>query len=226
MSEKKERDWIDVASTLALPVVIAVFGSIYTWHKDRADEAQKRWERDSSYVKYLVSTNEQERNLGLLIITDLQNRGQFSEDLRPVVTAVAAQLRPSDPSRGTAVKILSNVSGSSTSQASANINAITPARLVYIQIGHESQRQRAMELQDALRKQGFQTPEIELVAHPTFNTYVRYFVAKTKDQANEINSVLEQMKFSPKVQDFTGGGDSGSDALEVWIGDKEPANAP
>ncbi|MGB6691595.1 MAG: SPOR domain-containing protein [Terracidiphilus sp.] len=226
MSGNKDRDWIDVASTLALPVVIAVFGSLYTWHKDRADEAQKRWERDSSYVKFLVSTNEQERNLGLLIITDLQNRGQFSEDLSPVVTAVAARLRPSDPSRDTAVKILSNVPGSSTSQASASINAITPARLVYIQIGHESQRARAMALQDALRKQGFQTPEIEVVPHPTFNTYVRYFVPKTKDQANQINSLMEQMKFSPQVQDFTGGGDSGSDALEVWIGDKEPANTP
>jgi hypothetical protein len=224
MSEK--RDWIDITSTLALPVVIAVFGSLYTWHKDRADEAQKRWERDSSYVKFLVSTNEQERDLGLLIITDLQNRGQFSEDLSPVVTAVAARLRPSDPSRDTAVKILSNVPGSSTSQASANINAITPARLVYIQIGHENQRERAMALQDALRKQGFQTPDIEVVPHPTFNTYVRYFVPKTKDQANQINALLEEMKFSPKVQDFTGGGDSGSEALEVWIGDKEPASAP
>lgn len=226
MSEKKNRDWLDVTSSLALPVVIAIFGYLYTWHKDRADDAQKRWERDSSYVKFLVSTNEQERNLGLLIITDLQNRGQFSEDLRPVVTAVAAGLRPSDPSRGTAVRILSNASGSSASQASANINAITPARLVYIQIGHESQRERAMALQDALRKQGFQTPEIELVAHPTFGTFVRYFVPKTKEQADAINSLMQGMKFTPTVQDFTGGGDSGSDALEVWIGDKEPATIP
>jgi hypothetical protein len=226
MSEKRDRDWIDVASSLALPVVIAVFGYLYTWHKDRADDAQKRWERDSSYVKFLVSTNEQERNLGLLIITDLQNRGQFSEDLRPVVTAVAAGLRPSDPSRSTAVRILSNVPGSSASQASANINAITPARQVYIQIGHESQRERAMELQDALRKHGFQTQEIELVPHPTFNTYVRYFVPTSKDQANQINSLLEGMKFSSSVQDFTGNGESGSDALEVWIGDKEPARIP
>jgi hypothetical protein len=226
MSEKRDRDWLDVTSTLALPLIVAVFGSFYTWHKDRADDAQKRWERDSSYVKFLVSTNVQERNLGLLIITDLQNRGQFSEDLRPVVTAVAAGLRPSDPSRDTAVKILSNMPGSSASQASANINAITPARLVYIQIGHESQRERAMDLQDALRKQGFQAPDIELVHHPTFNTYIRYFVPKTKDQADEINSLMKEMKFSPAVQDFTRTSESGSDALEVWIGDKEPAQAP
>jgi len=224
MPDKKDRDWIDVTTTLALPIVIAIFGSIYTWHKDKADEAQKRWDRDSTYVKYLISPNQQERTLGLLIITDLQNRKEFSDDLRPVVTAVAAGLRPSDPTRDTAVRILSNLPGSSVSQATANVNAVTPQRLVYIQIGHESQRQRAMDLQDALRKQGFQTPDIEVVAHPTFNTYIRYFVPATKAQADQINTLMLGLKFASKVQDFTNS--SGSDSLEVWIGDKEPAQAP
>ncbi|HUH62155.1 MAG TPA: hypothetical protein VLZ50_04110 [Terracidiphilus sp.] len=226
MAEKRDRDWLDVASSLALPVVIAVFGYFYTWHKDRADDAQKRWERDSNYVKFLVSTNEQERNLGFLIITDLQNRGQFSEDLRPVVTAVAAGLRPSDPSRDTAVKILSNIPGSSVSQASASINAVAPKHLVYVQYGHDSQKERAMEIQAALEKNGFRAPGIELVAHPAFATNVRFFVPATKDDANTINNILNGLKFSSTVQDFSRSELAGADAIEVWIGDKEPAQVP
>lgn len=225
MPETKDRDWVDLASKLALPVVIAAFGAIYTWHKDAADEAQKRWDRDSSYVRLMVSSDAQERNLGFLIVTDLQKRGQFSADLTPVVTAVAAQLRPSDPSHDTAVKILSNLPGSSAAQASESINAVAPKRLVYLQVGSREQLARASELRDALQKQGFQSPEIEVVMHPTFKTYVRYFVPETKDQADAINTLMHQLGYASTVQDFSHSGDAGSNALEVWVGVNE-ATAP
>jgi len=224
MAETRDRDWVDLASKLALPMVLAVFGAFYTWHKDRADDAQKRWDRDSGYVRLLVSSNTQERNLGFLIIADLQKRGQFSADLSPVVTSVAAQLLPSDPNRSTAVQILSTASGASPAKVSASIDAVA-AREVYIQIGKEEQMPRALELRDALQKAGFESPEVEVVAHPTFRTYVRYFVSANRDQAARVSGLLKDLKFNPAIQDFTKTGDSGSKALEVWVGVNEPAAA-
>jgi hypothetical protein len=219
MAERAGRDWIDISAKLLIPVVIAGGGTWFTWHKDRSDQRQRQWERDSGYIKLLASTNEQERSLGLRIIEVLQNEGQFSPELGPVVKAVASEHRPSDPSSQTAVRILSNAG---LGQASAGTQATAP-RPVYIQIGHEEQHDRAVLLEIALRKMGYTTPALEQVAHPTFHTFIRYFSKDTKADAERIQEQMTHLGFAPEIQDYSNSGQLGSDGLEIWFGDKEPA---
>ena len=143
MAETSGRDWIDISAKLLIPVVIAGGGTWFTWHKDATDKRQRQWERDSGYIRMLASTNEQEKNLGLKIIEVLQSEGQFSPELVPVVKAVAAERRPSDPSTQTAVRILSKLQDSNPASPQADGAAQSAApRAVYIQIGHEEQHDR------------------------------------------------------------------------------------
>ena len=223
MAEKSGRDWIDISAKLLIPVVIAGGGTWFTWHRDASDQRQRQWERDSGYIKLLASTNEQERNLGLKIIEVLQNEGQFSPELVPVVKALSTEHRPSDPSTEKAVRILSKLPNTypSTQQADAAGQPIAP-RPVYIQIGHEEQHDRAVLLQIALRKMGYTTPALEQVAHPTFHTFIRFFSKSTQPDAYKIQEAMTQLGYAPEVQDFSTAGQAGSDGLEIWFGDKEP----
>jgi hypothetical protein len=223
MAEKSGRDWIDISAKLLIPVVIAGGGTWFTWHKDTADKRQRQWERDSGYIKMLASTNDQEKNLGLKIIEVLQSEGQFSPELIPVVKAVAAGQRPSDPSTQTAVRILSKLpnADSSAPQADGATSTAVP-RAVYIQIGHEEQHDRAVLLQIALRKMGYATPALEQVTHPTFHTFIRFFSKNTQADAYRIQEAMTHLGYAPEVQDFTAAQQPDSYGLEIWFGDKEP----
>jgi hypothetical protein len=223
MADKSERDWVDISAKLLIPVVIAGGGAWFTWHKDSADKKQRQWERDSGYIKLLASTNEQERNLGLKIIEVLQSEGQFSPELVPVVRAISTESRPSDPGTQTAARILSKIPAGDQGSTQGSAAPAAASRQVYIQIGHEEQRERAVLLQIALRKMGYVTPALEQVAHPTFHTFIRYFSKKTQGDAERIQEEMTHLGYAPEVQDFST--DPGSDGLEIWFGDKEPAQA-
>jgi hypothetical protein len=232
MSNRADRDWIDITAKLMIPVVIAGAGAWYTWHKDNLDLRQRQWDRDSGVMRLLVSSNDHERLLALKTIEVLKREGQFSKDLNPVVDVVALDVaeegrRPSDPATQTAKSILSKETIEGKSAAPPPDGAPqNAAREVYIQIGHAEQKARAMDLQAALQKSGFRTPDIELVPHATFHTYVRYFDAEGIPKANEIQKLMASLGFKSEVQDFSKGQPPGPEALEVWIGDKEPAQGP
>jgi hypothetical protein len=173
-------------------------------------------------MRMLASSNSEERQLGLKIIDVLQGENKFSPDLRPLVENIKNESRPSDPSKQLATKILDK-NGSATSTSTALKATVPQSREIYIQIAHEDQRSRAADLQASLQQAGFTVPSIDLVAHPTFNTYIRYFDASGKVDANKIDAIMEKDSFKPEIQDFTKTDSGGQTALEVWFGDKEPA---
>jgi hypothetical protein len=218
----RERDWFDYAGTLLLPVVIAIAGIIYTWQKDRADDARLALDRDSGYVKLLASTNDKERDLGLRIIDALSKEGKFSPDLVPVVSAVAAG-RPGDPDTQKAAQILR-----SNPQAVARTDLPGPSadtKRVYIQIAREDQRAKARAFEPALSAAGFATQGIELVPNGTTNSYVRYFAKADKGPAEQVAALLDAQGIHMGVQDFATTGQAGSKPLEIWIGSALPPEA-
>jgi hypothetical protein len=157
MAEKAQRDWIDATAKLLIPVVIAVGGILFTWHKDKTDTARQaadrdaevarqQLERDTGYVRMLVSSNERERTLGLKIIEVQQQHGKFSQDLLPVLQAIS-QERPSAPSTQKAQAILQNAA----KQDPAVATRIAPQTsdeppTVYLQIARDDQRADARSL--------------------------------------------------------------------------------
>ena len=235
MSEKQGNTWIDLTEKLWVPVLIFLGGITYTVHKDRVDSSRQieernqadrrqQLERDSGYIRMLASANDKERDLGLRIIAVLQSEGKFSQDLAPVVYAMSAG-RPSDPATQAAARIVSNVAMAKQpvpETTSATTDAPTD---VFIQIWHEGQRQRATELQQALRAKGFATPGIELVPHATFHTYVRYFALDKVSKAAEVSAIMAPLGFKPQVQDFAHSQEPKSEALEVWFGADEPVSS-
>lgn len=101
MADTNKRDWIDVAAKLLIPIVLAVGGYLFTAHKDKIDAEQQQLERDSGYIKLLVSDNDKERDLGLRIISVLQKEGRFSRtwfrsfrQSRRVVPAIPRPRKP------------------------------------------------------------------------------------------------------------------------------------
>jgi hypothetical protein len=220
VAESRDRDWIDISAKLMLPLVLAIIGAIYTVGKDTQAEKQRQWERDSGLMRMLASSNSDERQLGLKIIDVLQNEHEFSDDLKPLVEAIKRDSRPSDPSKKLAETILKKDGGSTSPFSSSNKDK----REVYIQIGHEDQRQRASDLQATLRQAGFSVPDIDLVPHATFETFIRYFDPNGQLEAHKIDAIMKGQGFKPKIQDFTKTDSAGQTALEVWFGDREPAN--
>jgi hypothetical protein len=114
----------------------------------------------------------------------------------------------------------SNADNAANSQS--NSAGQNKPREVYIQIAREDQRESALELQAVLRKEGYLTPAIDLVPHPTVHPYVRYFDVNGKSNATQIQKLMASIGFPSEVQDFAAGQQPSSAALEVWIGSKEP----
>lgn len=63
------------------------------------------------------------------------------------------------------------------------------------------------------------------MAHPTFHTYIRYFAADKKDQADEIQQIMKSQGISGQIQDFTNSQTNPSPDLEVWFGADEPVHS-
>ena len=230
-----KRDWVDLTAKLLLPVVLAIGGTLYTWHKDSQEEKQhqidrqneldrQQLDRDTGIIKLLASTNAQEKDLGLKIIGVLEKEKKFSPDLVPIVVAVAGG-RPSDPSTQVAAGILSNAAtqdpGLGVRIAAATQNA--PVE-VYVQIASESQRSDAITLQGELRSLGFAAPGVELVSNPTIHTFIRYFSKINVAKANQINDEMKKLGYGSSVQDFSNGRQLPQ--LEIWIGQSEPFFRP
>jgi chromosome partitioning protein len=109
----------------------------------------------------------------------------------------------------------------STKGSTPPLQTIPLMKEVLIQIAHESQREKATGLQVAARDAGFLSPEIEVVPHGTFGTYVRYFQTDDLENANKLAEVAQSVGFSPTIQNFVGTPTSTPNALEIWIGDKD-----
>jgi hypothetical protein len=133
VGDPKDRDWIDISAKLTLPLVLAIIGAIYTFGKDTQAEKQRQWERDSGLMRMLVSSNSDERQLGLKIIGVLKGENKFSNDLMPLVGVISTDSRPSDPSKKLATDIIKNEGAAAA--APTNTSA-KQSREVYLQIGH------------------------------------------------------------------------------------------
>ncbi len=222
MPDDKHRDWVDSVSKLLIPVVIFGVGLYFTHQKDKSDSANQQFDRETGILKLAASSNEAERALGLKIIDIQAKQGKFSEEMRPWVEAIS-QGRPSDASTQAAQSILAT--------AAKQIAPTTKNQTltVYLQIAKEEQRVEAGHLREKLQRAGFAVPGIELVSRGTINTYVRYFSADDKAQADKILGLMKEMGFDVNEQDFTASnqGKLPSGQLEVWIGDKQrPLSRP
>ena len=237
MSDGKERDWVDTASKLLIPVAIFGFGLMFSIQKDRSDRATQQFERDTNYVKLLTSQNEKERVFAIRMIKALRDRGEFPSQLLPAVQALCDGL-PSDPvtqeacgiaqSQQPAVEaVRQQEQKSSSTSPPATSTGASGGGIVFLQIAREDQRGLAGDLRGKLEAQSFSVPGIQLVPHGTSNTYVRYFSPGDLNEATTALGVLKEMGINGSIQDFTGMGKGKIPAgqLEVWIGDKVPVSA-
>ncbi len=221
MSDDKSRDWVDTVSKLLIPIVIFAAGALFTYQKDRSDEANQQFQRENEVLKLAASSNDSERRLGLKTIEILQKQGKFSKEMLPVVEAIS-EGRPSDSATQKAQSILAaakqNSSGSPT-PASAN-----QSPTIYIEIADEQQRVDASELTTKLQADGYDVPEMELVKPGTQNTYVRFFSAANQPHAEKVMQVMKNMGFAVQSQDFSKTplqDKTAPGVLEIWIGHKQ-----
>jgi len=231
MADDKRRDWVDTASKLLIPIVIFGVGLMFSIQKNSSDKATQEHERDTNYLKLLASQNEQERTFALSLIKTLQDKHQFPSDLLPPLQALCKGL-PSDPGRNEACGIVEV----QEKEAQAQKQAVEPAPkaetsskangTVFIQIANEEQRALAGELRGKLQAGGFTVEGIQLVAHGTLNSYVRYFGAQDLSKAKDVLAIMKQTSIDASAQDFTGLNSNSKippGQLEVWIGQNQAA---
>ena len=221
MADEKHRDWVDTVSKLLVPVVIFVASAWFSYQKNKSDEANQQFQRESEVLKLAASSNDAERKLGLKTIEILQNQGKFSKEMLPVVQAIS-EGRPSDPATQKAQNIVAKQDQASGIQSAVVTPSQTPT--IFTQITREDQRPDATELVGALQKAGFEAPGIELVNPGTQNTYVRYFSPGNKQYADRVQELMKGMGFEVQEQDFSATSlrdKSPPGGLEVWIGQKQ-----
>jgi len=235
MADEKKRDWIDIVdvfSKVLIPVVIAYLGIAYSSHEakiaqqrlidERQTEIERRnLERDTGYVRMLLSKDQNEKAFGIDVIRVLSRQNKFSPDLLAVLTVMAGDDKNADLAEA-AKQILENQVQVNSAKASNS------AIVVYIQISKPEQRADAEALQDALRKDGFAAPGVQLVTSEvaTVHTYVRFFAASGASKASTVKDVMSKLGYtSPGVQDFSAYTPSPLSSIEVWIG-KNQGNLP
>lgn len=220
----EKRDWVDTVSKLLLPVVIFAATAWFSHLRDKSDEANQQFERESAVLKLAASSNDAERRLGLKTIEILQSQGRFSKEMLPVVQAIS-QGRPSDSATQSAQSILQVAKQDPALSAQiANTAPKNQLPTIYIQITDDQQRADAAELTAKLQAQGFDAPGIELVNPGTQNTYVRYFSAPNKAYADKVLQMMKDMGFKAESQDFSKTSlqeKTTPGVLEVWIGRKQ-----
>jgi hypothetical protein len=222
MADEKSQNWVDNVSKLLIPVAIFGVGLYFTHQKDKSDEANRKFEQDSAILKLAASSNAKEQLIGLKMIAVLRDKGKFSEELRPVVDELS-QGRPSDRSTQEARSILV---ADAKQHPAVEGQVVTTTKnqppLVYLQIAREDQHSQASDLQGKLQAAGFSVPSIELVKPATSNTYIRYFSADDKSQADKALQLMKEMKFAVEEQNFSrlNQNNTSSGQLEIWIGDK------
>jgi hypothetical protein len=228
MPDEKKRDWVDILdiiSKLLIPVVIAFGGILYSHHQTNADkqridaereneDKRRNLERDTGYVKMLLSKDADEKALGVDIIRVMSRQNKFSPDLLAVLTIMAG-----DDKNGILAQAAGAILANQQQVNSAPAPNASPD--VYIQISNSEQKSDAEALQEALRKDGFGAPRIELVTGEvaTVHTYVRFFSAPGALQANRVKDAMSKLGYaSPTVQDFSAFTQSPLSSVEVWIG--------
>jgi hypothetical protein len=228
MADEKKRDWIDIVdviSKLLIPVVIALGGILYSAYQSNVDERRRIYEkgreedrqnlqRDTDYVKMLLSKDSGEKTLGIDIITVMSRRNRFSPALVAVLTIMAADDQNKLLAEA-ARRILVN------QQEVSNVKASDSKTTVYIQISEPGQKDDAKVLQDALRNGNFTAPGIELVTGKiaAAQNYVRFFAASDREQANRVKDMMSTLGYTPPiVQDFSARTKSSLSPIEVWIG--------
>lgn len=227
MAEDKQRDWVDTVSKLLIPIVIFFAGFWFSYQKDRNDRENQRFERESGILKLAASANQAERTLGLKIIEIQLGQGKFSPEMVPVVQAIS-QGPPSDTSTVTALNILETAAKKDPAIEQILQVQKTQPPAVYLQIARDDQRGEAGDLRASLQGAGFVVPGVELVSRGTTNTYVRFFSAGDKTEAEKVLAIMRGMGFNAGIQDFSRNqGKVNPGQLEVWIGEKEgPLSKP
>lgn len=223
MADEKKRDWVDVISKLLIPIALFAIGSYFTMKKNEADIANQQFQRESEILKLTASSNETDKAIGLRMIQLLQKKGEKIPDILLPVVSVVADGRPSDPSTQKARTIqAAEVTQGQTTTGSSTLPSSSQQSVVYLQIAREDQRSEATELQERLQQGGFSVPGIELVKPPTVNTYIRYFAASDKSQADKALQLMKEMKFTVEEQDFRrlNQNNTSTGQLEIWIGEK------
>jgi hypothetical protein len=234
--------WADSISKIVVPVVLAIFGTIYSCQQadtDQkrlkaqrdSDESRHNFDRDTQLVKMLASSNPDEMKIGMNIILTLAEKNKFTPDLLPAVCSFAND-RPGVPLTALAQEVLSKLAaqqkndqaktacaGSKSQVKTSNPGSSTIQ--VYVQIASEEQREDAQRLQVELGKHGFSAQGIELMSESaaTRNTYVRFFSAGSESEARKVEEVLNNLGYTkPGIQDFSPSTHPPLPSIEVWIG--------
>lgn len=216
MGTDVKRDWIDVAGKLLIPVAIAAFGTLYSFNQERANDRRQNLERDVSYLKLMASANKEEQRLGLTVIAERKKKNDLSDDLRSMLTAMAA-----GPSDDVTTQAAQQILGIGSTQTEANSATSTSQKIpVYLQYAKQEQVEDADRLKAELETRGFEVKQVQMAGpqRVTFNTYVRFFAASSVSGADTVNSAMLKLGYKSAVQDFSAYTDKPLPFIEIWIG--------
>lgn len=173
----KQRDGYDtwdiiikIVATIAIPWAIFCYTAESTQAKLSIEESTQQGERELKILSLLASNNSKELRIATLYATHLVE----NKLIHPVFKDIALNAYPSQPAGN-----------------------VAEGRLVYVHIADETQRTKAVALQQELRKQGFIVPGIENVgddkgrkATSPSAFEIRYFISDDKTHAEEINKTI------------------------------------
>jgi len=221
MPSENIRAWVDTVSKLLIPIVIFGVGLKFSIQKERNDQANQRFDRESSILKLAASSNQAEKALALKMIEILRKQGRFSPELLTLVQAIADG-RPTDSQ---AARDILDRAAKQNPEIEKQIAAtpVNHSSRVFLQITTEEQRHDAIDLQALLQTAGFPVEGVELVNPGTDDNYVRYFSPNDKSQADNVLEIMRGMGFGVKEQNFTRLNKSGAStgSIEIWIGKRQ-----
>jgi hypothetical protein len=223
-TDQRKRDWVDTSSKLLIPILIFAAGAVLSYQKDRSDQANKDFQLESEVLKQATSKDLDEQKIGLIRLRILQKRrSQVATEIQEVVDD-RDKIKDLSSKNARDILVQNVVAAATQGQTTVPPPNSTQVPKVYIQIASESQRPDASRLADKLKSSNFGVEDLDLVAHPTFNNYVRYFSVDGKQSADKVLEAMKDMGFKTEEQDFTGTADKSSSpplSVEVWLGQRQ-----
>lgn len=189
---------LDIIGKILTPVVIFALGTMYNWHQQKVNEAQKTAERVANLVKSLHSDKSQEKlaALALLRLERQKHPEDVPEELLvstiPTLVDLAVNDRNPEVSQQ-AQEAIAEVTQKVESSVAASLEktAKTLSARVYFHILREEQRAAAREIKLKLEAKGWNVPGIEKVKAVPQRTELRYFRANEEQEAHAITDSLK-----------------------------------
>lgn len=128
------------------------------------------------------------------------------------------RLKQDSAGRAVAQRMQVDAGGGMQAQAGAALQAI-PAE-IYIHIAHETQRAKATELGEALRRSGYSVAPVELVAGKAASPprdNLLYFNAQDKDAAQKVAQILGEHGMRGVAVDEIAHNQARPGSLEIWF---------